>query len=468
MMFHCPIRRLTLAAKVRSASPLFFSAALVTLSFAGPSSILSDALAQARTEVTVQTLIGDAISDDPAKYADVDAAIKRFQNRDFLAARTLLERAKQTHSRLPPVDLMMAKLYYLSGQAAAGKASLELTARETPNDPEIYLILADKLFSEGSLIEADALYDKAIPLIDAFSENEKRKRNFIIRARAGRSAVATARQDWPTAIEDLRVWVGAEPEDANAHLRLGRVLFLNKETEEGMRELTKARELNSQFPNPYVIAAQLHAQLDDQEKARQTFDEAVRRDRNDLQTLLAYAEWLLQIGDVENAEKVLASARGLDAESLQALVFSGVAAQMAQKRKPAEDYYLAALARAPGNRGIINQLALLLVEQMDDAKRQRALQFAQMNAQLYPDATETNITLAWVLYQMGQNQLADQALKKGLQLGSRSADSNYLIAKMLADQERNSDARRLLEESLKNVSGIFVYRSDAQQLLKSL
>ena len=88
--------------------------------------------------------------------------------------------------RLPPTDVTLAKLYFLSNNAAGGRSSLERSVMEVPGDPEAYLILAEQAVQEGRFIEAESLYDKAIGLIDKFSENPKRKRNFQIAARVGR------------------------------------------------------------------------------------------------------------------------------------------------------------------------------------------------------------------------------------------------------------------------------------------
>ena len=147
---------------------------------------------------------------------------------------------------------------------------------------------------------------------------------------------------------------------------------------------------------------------------------------------------------------------------------------MAGKRLPAEENFKAALAQSPSNRSVLNQLALLLAEQAltDENKGRRALEFAQMNARLYPDNSESNITLAWVLYLLRKGQAdtqqANQALQKGLRLGNLNADSRYLVAKLLANQSRNTDAKRLLQEALDSKSGIFVHRKDAQTLYDSL
>src|SRR3954452_4096447 len=100
--------------------------------------------------LTSQMLIGDAVDTTSlARYTDVDEAIKRFMNRDVLAARQFLEAAKKKDQNLPPVDLLLAKMYFLGGNAVAGRAALEKSATETPDDPEPTLLLADQALQQG-------------------------------------------------------------------------------------------------------------------------------------------------------------------------------------------------------------------------------------------------------------------------------------------------------------------------------
>lgn len=113
---------------------------------------------RATAQITAETLIGDSVSDpDASRYSDVTEAIKRYSNKDVLGAKQFLESAKRKEDRLPPVNLMMAKLYFLSRQTQAGLAALEATAREVPGDPEPYLLLADQAISSQQAIQASAV-----------------------------------------------------------------------------------------------------------------------------------------------------------------------------------------------------------------------------------------------------------------------------------------------------------------------
>ena len=112
----------------------------------------------------------------------------------------------------------------------------------------------------------------------------------------------------------------------------------------------RRRQLDKNLPNPSVSAALLYEQLGMRSEAKTAFESAVKANREDVKTLNAYAQWLLPTGDVARAEQALAAARRVAPEDLDMLVLSGVAARMAKKMKPAEDYFVAALRLSPVER----------------------------------------------------------------------------------------------------------------------
>jgi predicted Zn-dependent protease len=425
--------------------------------------------AEAQT-ITTQMLIGDAVSTDSlAKYTDVDQAIKYFINRDVLAARQFLESAKKKDPALPPVDLLLAKMYFLGGNAAAGRAALEKSATETPDDPEPAILLADQALGQGRTIEADALYARALELTAKFNGAAKRKRNFEIRARAGRASVAQRRKNWDTAVSDLQALIKLDPENAVAHYRLGQTLFMQNKFQDGYAEFKDAKSKDKNLPDPDVATALMYDQIkiaDKTAKTQQFFDRAMTGNKTDPATVTSYSQWLIKQATPQTlpkAEALLADARKANPGNLNLLILSGVAARMGKKMKPAEDYFIEALGIAPANSDVINQLALLLIEQAGQDKRDRALQFAGMNAQINSQNSDAQITLAWVLYQLGRVADAEGALRQGLNLGSPSPDSSYLVAKILMDQNKTEPAKQLLKGALEQESpGIFIYRQDAQ------
>jgi tetratricopeptide (TPR) repeat protein len=429
--------------------------------------------AAAQSQMTTQMLIGDSVSEVGTRYGDVDEAIKRFMNRDVLAARQFLESAKKKDAQLPPVELMLAKMYFLTNNAAPGRASLERTALDNPEDPEPSLLLADQALQGGRAIEAEALYEKALALNAKFNGNAKRKRNFEIRGRGGRAAINGRRKNWEAAAADLKELLKLDPDNANFHARLGQALFMQKQFQDGYNEFAAAKKLDKNSPDPNLASAALFDQLKMPDKAQLAFDKALAANKTDPDTITNYAQWLIRSGTPEaisKAEAVLADARKANAGNLNLLILSGVAAHMQKKMKPAEDYFLEAHGIAPQNSDVINQLALILIEQQDPAKRQRGLQYATMSAQMNAQNPDAQITLAWVLYQLQRNAEAEQVLRNTAQLGNPSSpDASYLVAKMFSEQNQNENAKKILQQAFENdATGIFVYKNEAQALMDKL
>lgn len=420
--------------------------------------------------LTVDALVGDSISPSEIdRYSDVAEAIQRFVNRDQLSARTFLERAVEKDKRLPPVGVLMAKMQFLSGNGAAVRPALEQAVQEdSANDPEPFLLLAEEALAAGRTIEAEALFDKAAKLIEGYNANPKRKRQFVIRASRGRAVIADRRRNWEVAESALKDWLEQDPNDANALLRLGQVLFMLERPSEGYQAFVSAKRENDELPSPYVSAALMYVRRGETDSALKAFKKAYDEDATNETTVVAYARALVQDGDNGTAAGILERARKASPNSGSIWLLSGVVSRMSGDLAQAETSLLRALALAPSNRDILNQLAQTLVDSPDQEARSRALQFANINAQLNESNPDVNITLAWVLFQNGQGAQATNAVRRALQGGALSADGSFLLAKMLLERNDQANAKRLLESALENDQGIFIQREQAEVLLETL
>jgi hypothetical protein len=86
--------------------------------------------------LTVEALIGDAVSLSNQQYPEVESAIQRFRNSDPAGARDYLTMAKQKYPKVPPVDLLMAKMWVFFRNGEQARQKLEETVKNNPNDPE--------------------------------------------------------------------------------------------------------------------------------------------------------------------------------------------------------------------------------------------------------------------------------------------------------------------------------------------
>jgi tetratricopeptide (TPR) repeat protein len=423
--------------------------------------------AAANTKRIVEALIGSAVSMSNQQYPEIEKAIQRFDNQDGEGALEFLKQAKTKYPKLPPVYIMLAKLQVIRQNTQGAYNLLELQVSEDPADPEAYLLLADQAFAGNRTAEAEALFEKAAPLVEKYTGNEKRKRDMQIRVLAGKAAVHERRGKWDQAIELLKQWVETDPDNAMSHARLGVTLFRLDKAKDAFNEFTKARELNKELPHPFASLGQLFSQGNDQENARKSFEKAYAEDKSDPNTVRSYAEWLLQQGELDKAQEVSGELRKLTPDAPIAVLLDGVVALMKGQNDRAEEAFMKVLSLDPSNARANDLLALLLIESSDKADQERALRYADNNTKLYQNNSQANITKAYVLYKMGRTAEMQEPLQIGTR-GQLQTDSAYLIARIMADQKQTDKARQALEQVLAQKQGLFIFRKQAQELLDSL
>ncbi len=432
-----------------------------------PAELVPAADAQGNMQPTVEALIGTAVSLSNQKYPEIEKAIQRFRNGDGEGTLEYLKQAKEKYPKLPPTYVTLAKLQVMAQNVQGAYNLLELQVAEDPSDPEAYLLLADQAFSANRTAEAEALFEKSGPMVEAFTANEKRKRDMQIRVLAGRAAVLERREKWNDAIELLKKWVAMDPDNAMSHARLGVTLFRLDKSKEAFDEFTKARKLNNQLPHPYASLGQLFTQAGNIDNARKSFERAYKEDGKDPNTVRSYAEWLLQQDELDKAQEISGELRKLTPDSSVAVLLDGVVALMRDQNDQAEQAFMKVLSLDPGNARANDLLALLLIQSDDKADQARALQYADLNTKQFQNNSQANITKAYVLYKMGRANEAQEPLQIGAR-GQLQTDSAYLIARIMADQGQNEKARQALDQVLKQKQGLFIFRKQAQKLYDEL
>lgn len=434
-----------------------------------PAAAPAGGVAATQDPFTVENLIGDSVSLSNQAYPEVENALQRFKNGDLQGAKEYLDLAKQKYPKLPPVDLMLAKLQVFARNGEQARLLLESTVTNYPNDPEAYLLLADLAFAEGRTTESHALFEKAKTLVEKFNENAKRQQNFQIRVLAGLAAVHQRRQQWEPANELLVKWVELDPDSAAAHTRLGETMFRLMKPADAFNEFKKARELNAQSAHPYIVLGQLFTQDAKLDEAKKAFEQAYKEDGKNEATARAYAEWLIQQSQLDKAQQVAEEMRKNAPQSVAALMLDGLVAKMRNDPAGAEEALTQVLQVDPSNAGAINLLALILSESPNLAQQEKALRYAQMNAERFGTNSQANITLAWILAKLGRGAESDAFLQKAVQGGQLNADSAFLVAKILVAKGQKENALKALEQVLQQAgSGMFMYRKEAEALVKEL
>jgi tetratricopeptide (TPR) repeat protein len=401
--------------------------------------------------LTAEWLVGNAVSDaNSPQYKDVTDAITRFANNDPNGARELLTSARKANPKLPPVELMMGRLWLAARQPAAGRAELESAAVKYPTDPEAFLYFAEASIAEHRIADADAMLLKVKPLVDGYSENLKRKRNFQIRLNNAMAGLNESRTQWEAALPYLKAWLELDPDSVDAHQRMGNTLFQLGKTTEAYKEFEAAAKVEPKAVNPYIALAQLYESAKDRTNAAKSIGYAVQNNPKDLNVQLMAARWAYVTNQLNEAQKYADRALQIDPKSQEARIMRGVIARYTGDFKTAESLLEQAVTASPGNLEASNQLALVLIEQDDKDKKDRALQIAELDLKQQGDRVTPDVaaTYAWVLYKLGKTAEAEQILGKVFNAGVMSPDTAFYIATILRDRGKPDAAIRLLESAI--------------------
>jgi tetratricopeptide (TPR) repeat protein len=449
------------------ASRRVFRVVAIGLSLAG--AVLS-ASRVAQAQVTAQTLIGKAVSDE-SQNKEITNAITRFRERDIDGCRAVLDRAKSNNPKLPPPGVMMAMLWLSVNQLGPARAELEETVAKFPGDPEPYLMLGDLAFQDRRITDAAVLFERATQLTGGFEENPKRKRDFEIRGHAGNAAVAEARRQWEKAQQHLAKWLELDPDNASAHQRMGIVLFRLGKEEESLAQFREARKLDDKAVQPELALARLYDDAKKRDTAKKLIEAAIKSSPNDPAVQLAAAQWYLGQSDLESAKQAADIALKVDGKSLEAKIVRGAVARVARDYALAEKFFNEAHVQSPGNFPASNSLALVLIESDEKDARQRAMEMAEANVAMHRDNSPQQVnaltTLAWVYYKLGRREDAEKILEQISRNNALTSDGAFYVAKLLSDRGEKDRAKKILEQVLET-EPMFATRPDAVDLLTKI
>ncbi len=422
----------------------------------------------ARGELTVENLVGTAIAGVGPFYQDVDDAIKEFAKNDFAKALEHLASAKKSTPRLAPAEVMMARLYWDNGQPGPGITMLEKAIQKMPQDPEALVLLGERAAAEGRITEAGLLFEKAAKLLDKFNENPRRKQNLQVRTYTTWAGVEEKSENWSEAQKRLDELLKIEPRSGLGHESLGRVLFRLGKQKEAYAEFQAAAEYDKTILPAELAMATLAA---DKPKAEQWLKLAIQKSGQDLRTRLGVTQFQLRNNNVDEAKIHAEEAIKMDPTGLDSNTWMGIISRMLGDYKKAEKHLSLAHLLAPTNSAIIDHLALSLIELPDKVSQQRALQFAELNVQQYPNNHDLLPTLGWVNYKLNRRAEASRAFTAVINspsgVASRSPAMAYYLATVAKERGRNADAVQYLTEAL-NHNEPFPYRKPAQELLAQL
>ncbi len=342
----------------------------------------------------------------------------------------------------------LGKIALAKRDYATASRQLEAALALSPSATELFYPLAQAYRGQGNLAEAQQALDKRgtgtvrvnDPLIAELRGLATGSRTHLIRG--GQLVQA---QRYKEAIEEFRLAVAVDPNDATIRLNLGSTFAQLGQRQEAREQLTEAVRLEPNNAKAHYNLAMVLVQLRDDQSAINHFRAAAANDSRNTSANFFLADVLMRTGSYEEAANAYAKAISIDPRHGMAH-FRWALAQIklgrfAEARAKLEEEIKA----LPGNKEVAQVLVRLLSACPDSRIRdgQQAMALVQS---VFTDQNNPNFaqTVAMAFAETGQ---FDQAVKLQLIAVDAARDSNFpalqkMLTEDLARYQRRQPCRR--------------------------
>lgn len=403
----------------------------------------------------------------------VVAARKALAEGDLIVSGQHAQQALAQNAWLPPPMLLIAQLHLADGRWSKGNLALRHAAAQDKTHPELYLTCGQLALAQGRNLDAWVHLEKALNTTFPETWSQQQRQQLQVMCYHGLASVAERDKDWAVAASILEKWSQLQPPDAALLGRWGKVLFLSGEHEEAEKKFRQSHELSQSTNPPELAMAALFVTVGDLQSAEKLYQKALEKYASDGRVYYEYGGALLVAGRCreasENLEKALEIGSDVAGFATNVTVMRGLVARSLKNYEQAEELFTQVLRERPGHFQATAQLPLVLVQQQDDAKRQRALQAATILAEKYSQSPHALTAAGWVYYRMGRLEEAEQMLKQACAGDTVEPESVYYLAQILVDRRKLSEAK-LMVEALKSAvtePGLFIQREEAQEWLEN-
>ncbi len=394
-----------------------------------------------------------------------------FAASDYAAFKEAYAKLLQETDTLPAVEIFWAKLLVVTNRLGDAIKILEEYVRDHQEDAEVYTTMGILAARSGRFTDAwlNLLY--AQRLLDKESFPKSRLKYVMPTFLDARAVVADARKQWNEADQMYNKLMALKPDDHSYRWRYGRSLIMSGNLTKGHLVMTQACEGDSKLPRATLAVAQLLAETSDWSKKKESSEtveqwylKSISEKQDDDKAWTSYFKWLVladRSADVKTKFDALPDA--LKKVREVALIRS-VAARYLNEISLAESLLTPLHQEKPDDLEVADQLALVLIESNDEAKRGRALQLAERNFRAASELEQVAATAAWIQLQLGSSDIADKILTQLAARGPLSPQTTYYVSELLRRNGKDLDSKRLLKAAVDAV-GVFPQRAKARESL---
>lgn len=409
-----------------------------------------------------------AADEDPSQEA-VRAARTAFEQKNIKGCIEWLIVAKAKRPSLPPPRLVLADMYFQSGNRRAGQALLEQVALENPDHPELYRLFGSLALNDGRWTEAVMHFERALDSQVPSSWTAQQRRDFVVSVKKGLAAAAERRGDKQAAATALGELVELAPSDAKLRDRYASGLFRAGLKDQAYEQFKISFINDKGMSPPELSMGVMCVNAGDYKRADAWFTRAAIAHPGNAKMHFQIAVALMVQDRAEESARHSLKAAELGLESPDLNMVRGYAARQLRAYEAAEILFRKVLQHQPQDAAAMNQLALVLIEQSDSAKQEEALALAETLLKMRNDSGNAKATMGWVLYRSGKLELAEPMLREASSNAAIGPEGLYLAGRAFADQGHDEDAADVAQKLAARIDspGIYVLRPAARNWLET-
>ena len=367
-----------------------------------------------------------------------------------------------------PTKLTLIELALQTGDPAKASRQLENVATELSHHPDFYRIAGQLALANNRISSARLNFRRALKLAADCGWSKTRRAKCRQQCELGLATIAEQREQWDVALQLLKSTVEIDTSNISndVRMRLARALVIARDFGGAFSQAQQA----TKNEKPYVAAlriARLASSTAQHDDARSWYRKACQVSKDDVVPEVAYARWLMRMGDYPRAEKHLGKALKIRPTSGEVLLAKADLSRHQKNFHDAEEQLRALLKIQPDNLRLRDALAIVMVSQDIQSVRQEGYQLAVENAKRMPKNLVVLSTLGRALQLTGHPQEAEAILQNATSNGRMTPDAAFYLAEVHVHLGTSEDSVSLLEKAMKT-DGIFFHRSEARTLLKQL
>lgn len=444
--------------RLLAAWPVVWSAVMAAVSTVVFSAVLS-ASPIARTEDSAKP------PPSPAQEALDEARTDLLAGR-LTECREALGFARKADPELPPVDLLVARIWLDARRTGEALRFLEQAALTVPDHPELFATFGDLAGLTGRPTDARVQYERALatPAPESWSATRQTAFRRELYARLG--LLAEDRGQWSQGLQTYQNWLKNQPEELEAVAGVARCQAALGQVDAAREGFSRvhAKQLTSPRPE-HALALALHrsGNVAEAEKCfRKVFAESP-------DVALARADYVSLLLMEDRPEDALQQWNLLPEGTRgdrRARFLRGLIARYLGDGSTAEFEFGSLHRNNPLDWQAADQLALVLIELPDEGKRARAAQLADANLRSAPDRATALATAGWVRLRLGDLVLASRLLDESAVDGGMTPQLAYYLAEHRVASGRKEEAAGFREQALK-LTGLCVQRTKIATALTS-